>query len=221
MNIWGLVLSYILVFLIIGISTVLQKAKVLGDEGARKFIHIGVSNWWILAWVFFQGDNAIWFAIVPPITFILLNYYSYKTNLIKSMERSGNGNLGTVYFPISLLILVIFTFGIVNRPEIGAVGILVLGYGDGLAAVIGKAYGKRKLVNNKSLEGSLTMLLASFIVVLLVLLVAGVSLVATLIAAIVVSILSTIIELYTPKGLDNLSVPLFSSLIVYILLLLI
>lgn len=221
MNIWGLVLSYILVFLIIGISTALQKFKVLSDEGARKFIHIGVSNWWILAWVFFQGENALWYAIVPPITFILLNYYSYKTNLIKSMERSGNGNLGTVYFPISLLILVIFTFGVINRPEIGAVGILVLGYGDGLAAVVGKAYGKRKLVNNKSLEGSLTMLFASFVVVLAILLVAGVSLVSTLIAAVVVSILSTLIELYTPKGLDNLTVPLFSSLIVYVLLLLI
>lgn len=221
MNIWGLVLSYVLVFLIIGISTALQKFKVVGDEGARKFIHIGVSNWWILAWVFFQGENALWFAIVPPITFILLNYYSYKTNLIKSMERSGNGNLGTVYFPISLLILVIFTFGVINRPEIGAVGILVLGYGDGLAAVVGKAYGKRKLVDNKSLEGSLTMLLASFVVILVVLLVSGTALVTTLIAAVVVSILSTVIELYTPKGLDNLSVPLFSSLLVYLLLLLI
>ena len=42
MNVLGLVLSYVLVFLIIGISTVLQKTKLVGDEGARKFIHIGV-----------------------------------------------------------------------------------------------------------------------------------------------------------------------------------
>ncbi len=219
MNIWGLVLSYILVFLIIGISTALQKFKLVGDEGARKFIHIGVSNWWILAMLFFNGENAIWYAIVPPITFILLNYYSYKTNLIKSMERSGNGNLGTVYFPISLLILVIFTFGVINKPEIGAIGILVLGYGDGLAAVIGKAYGKRKLVNNKSLEGSLTMLLASLIVVILILSLTGYGIVTALLVAVIISIASTLIELYTPKGLDNLSVPLFSSLLAYILLL--
>jgi phytol kinase len=169
--------------------------------------------------MFLSGENAIWYAIVPPITFILLNYYSYKTNLIKSMERSGNGNLGTVYFPISLLILVIFTFGVINRPEIGAIGILVLGYGDGLAAVIGKAYGKRKLVNNKSLEGSLTMLLASLIVVILILLLTGYGLVTVLLVAVIISIASTLIELYTPKGLDNLSVPLFSSLLAYILLL--
>lgn len=220
MQIWGLVLSYVLVFLIIGISTGLQKAKLVGDEGARKFIHIGVSNWWILAMIFFKGENTIWFAIVPPITFILLNYYSYKTNLIKSMERSGNGNLGTVYFPISLLILVILTFGVIDKPEIGAVGILVLGYGDGLAAVVGKVYGKHKLVNNKSLEGSLTMLVASFVVVTVVLLVSSYAILTVLLAALVVSVLSTLIELYTPKGLDNLSVPLLSSLIVFLLLLL-
>lgn len=220
MNVLGLVLSYVLVFLIIGISTVLQKTKLVGDEGARKFIHIGVSNWWILAMIFFEGENAIWFAIVPPITFILLNYYSYKTNLIKSMERSGNGNLGTVYFPISLLILVILTFGVINKPEIGAVGILVLGYGDGLAAVIGKAFGKHKLVDNKSLEGSLTMVFASFIVVTMVLSLSGYTLLTALWVAAVVSVVSTVVELYTPKGLDNLSVPLFSSLLIYVLLLL-
>lgn len=220
MQIWGLVLSYVLVFLIIGISTGLQKAKLVGDEGARKFIHIGVSNWWILAMIFFKGENAIWYAIIPPITFILLNYYSYKTNLIKSMERSGNGNLGTVYFPISLLILVILTFGFIDKPEIGAIGILVLGYGDGLAAVVGKAFGKHKLVNNKSLEGSITMFVASFVVVAVVLIVSSYAIMTALLAALVVSILSTLIELYTPKGLDNLSVPLLSSLIVFLLLLL-
>lgn len=220
MNVLGLVLSYVFVFLIIGISTVLQKIKLVGDEGARKFIHIGVSNWWILAMIFFEGEYAIWFAIVPPITFILLNYYSYKTNLIKSMERSGNGNLGTVYFPISLLILVILTFGVINKPEIGAVGILVLGYGDGFAAVIGKAFGKHKLVDHKSLEGSLTMVFASFIVVTMVLSLSGYTLLTALWVAAVVSVVSTVVELYTPKGLDNLSVPLFSSLLIYVLLLL-
>ncbi|MCU0104055.1 hypothetical protein N7603_00070 [Acholeplasma vituli] len=220
MNYWGLVLSYVLVFLIIGISTVLQKAKLVGDEGARKFIHIGVSNWWILAMIVFEGEMAIWFAIVPPITFILLNYYSYKTNLIKSMERSGNGNLGTVYFPISLLILVILTFGVINKPEVGAVGILVLGYGDGLAAVVGKAFGKHKLVDNKSLEGSLTMVVVSFVVVTLILSFSGYNIITALWVAVVVSIISTVIELYTPKGLDNLTVPLLSSLLVYLLLLL-
>ena len=217
MNILGLVLSYVLVFVIIGLSTVLQKKGILGDEGARKFIHIGVSNWWVLA--MFTFDN-VWFAIIPPITFIILNYYSYKTNLIKSMERSGNGNLGTVYFPISLLILVTLTFGVTNNPLIGAIGILTLGYGDGLAAAIGSKWGKRKLIYGKSVEGSLTMFLATFIVTF-ILLAFNFSLPIALSVALVLAIAATLIELYTPKGLDNLTVPLFTSLIYYLILIII
>ena len=218
MNVWGLVASYLLIFIVIGISTVLQKKNVLGDEGARKFIHIGVSNWWILAMFFFTDDNALWFAMIAPFTFIILNYLSYRLNLLKAMERGGKGNLGTVYFPISLLILVILTFGVLKNPFIGAVGILVMGYGDGLAAVIGKDFGKHKLAFGKSLEGSLTMFIASFIVTFVVasfLQPIGVA----LILAMGVAALATIVELVTPKGLDNLSVPLSASLVFYLLLL--
>ncbi len=215
--VWGLILSYVLVFLVIGISTFLQKKGILGEEGARKFIHIGVSNWWILAMIFFKGENAVWFAIIAPITFIILNYLSYRLNLLKAMERGGKGNLGTVYFPISLLILVIISFGILERPEFGAFGILILGYGDGLAAVIGKKYGKKQLMFGKSLEGTLTMFIASLIVSSVLLLVTT-TLSTWILIALIISLSATLIELFTPKGLDNLSVPLGTSVILYLIL---
>ncbi len=218
LNVWGLVGSYVLIFLIIGISTVLQKKNIVGDEGARKFIHIGVSNWWILAMFFFKGDDAVWYAIIAPFTFIILNYLSYRLNLLKAMERGGQGNLGTVYFPISLLILVALTFGVLDNPFIGAVGILVMGYGDGVAAVIGKKYGKKKLAFGKSLEGSLTMFITSFVVVFAISMFTQ-SVLISLLLAMGVAAFATLIELFTPKGLDNLSVPLGSSLIFYLLLL--
>lgn len=220
MNVWGLVLSYVLIFLIIGVSTVLQKLKVFGDEGARKFIHIGVSNWWILAMFFFIDQQKMWFAIIPPITFIILNYLSYRQNIFKAMERGGQGNLGTVYFPISLLLLVILTFGILDRPDIGAMGILILGYGDGLAAVFGVKYGKHKLPFGKSWEGSIAMFVASLVVGIVVS-----SLMFPLMTALwiglVIALLATLIELVSPKGFDNLTVPLATSLLYYLLIILI
>ena len=216
-NVWGLIFSYLLIFTVIGISTVMQNKKLIGEEGARKFIHIGVSNWWILAMLFFTDESAIWFAVVPPVTFILLNYLSYRLNLLSAMERGGKGNLGTVYFPISLFILVVLTFGILKEPMIGAVGILVMGYGDGLAAIIGNKYGKHKIIYNKSIEGSITMFITSLIITATTLLIF--SIYNFLLIALVVSIIATIVELFTPKGLDNLSVPLITSLALYLLLL--
>ncbi|PKK94275.1 MAG: hypothetical protein CVV61_00340 [Tenericutes bacterium HGW-Tenericutes-6] len=218
-NVWGLILSYVLVFAVIGLSTVLQKKGIVGEEGARKFIHIGVSNWWIIAILFFKGDNALWFAIIAPFTFIILNYLSYRLDLIKAMERGGKGNLGTVYFPISLLILVILSFGILNRPEFGAFGILILGYGDGLAAVIGKKFGKKQLIHGKTLEGTVTMFIASLVVssVLIILFMNSLS---YLYIGVLLAVFATLIELYSPKGLDNLTVPLGTSAILYVLLML-
>lgn len=221
MNNWlGLGLSYVFVFLVIGISTFLQKTKVLSDEGARKFIHIGVSNWWILAALTF--DN-VWFAIIPPISFIILNYVSYRLNLIKAMERNGSGNLGTVYFPIALLILVIFCFGIysdqVDGKVIGGVGILILGYGDGFAAVFGKKYGQKRLINGKSLVGTVTMFIVSFLVMFIGGYIAfSFSHITVILIAFMIASIATLVELVTPKGFDNLTVPLLTSFVFMIIL---
>lgn len=217
-NVWGLILSYVLVFAVIGLSSFLQNKGIIKEEGARKFIHIGVSNWWFIAILFFKGDYALWFAIIAPITFIILNYLSYRLDLIKAMERGGKGSLGTVYFPISLLILVIISFGVLKRPEFGAFGMLILGYGDGLAAIIGKSYGKKELMHGKTLEGTLTMFLASLLVslVLVFVFLNGFN---SIYIAFILAVSATVIELYSPKGLDNLTVPLGSSVILYLLLL--
>lgn len=214
-NSWlGLILSFVLVFVIIGLSELFQRLKIYGPEGSRKFIHIGVSNWWFL--MFYYFDN-LWIALIAPFIFILLNYYSYKTNLIKSMEREGKGNLGTVYFPIALFILVIFSF-IVNNPFYGGVGILVLGYGDGLAGLIGSKFGKTKVYHDKTLAGLLTMFIASFVVILLLFMIyTPITGVVVYLFSFVIAITASLVELFTKKGLDNLTVPFVVTLLTYLL----
>ena len=51
-NIYGLVLSIVYIGLVIGISGIFSKAS---KEASRKFIHIMLSNWWIIAIVFFDS----------------------------------------------------------------------------------------------------------------------------------------------------------------------
>ena len=112
------------------------------------------------------------YAIIPPIIFVLLNYYSYKKDLIKSMERGkDSSDLGTVYFPISLIILILLTWdgGLLGGDfkHLGALGALVMGYGDGFAAIIGQKLGHRKYKifgNEKSMEGSIGMFFFAFLV---------------------------------------------------------
>jgi uncharacterized protein (TIGR00297 family) len=205
----GILLILSLITLIIAVSTILQKLNILGGEGSRKLIHIGVSNSWIIIMIFF--DN-VWLACIPPVIFILLNYISYKKDLIKSMERSEKDSLGTVYYPISLLIMVLVTFWL-HMTYLGAIGILILGYGDGLAGIIGKKYGKRKLYLKKTFEGTTAMFVASLIVALVVLSIFTPSI--AIAGSLLIATAATAIELYTPRDLDNLSVPIGSAATYY------
>lgn len=95
-------------------------------EASRKFIHILLSNWWLIAMAFF--DHVI-YAIIAPIVFVIINFLSYKGNLIKVMERDEEekDGLGTVYFAFSLIPLVVLSYGITNNQLIGLVRILYYG----------------------------------------------------------------------------------------------
>lgn len=219
----GVLLSFGFVFLVIGISTVFDKLNVFNDEGSRKFIHIGVSNWWIVAMLVFEPSDYL-LAIIPPVTFIVLNYLSYRFDLIKSMERDekSTSDLGTVWYAVSLFIVTLIAFYSASLDAshwlfnadalaIGALSILAMGYGDGLGAVLGKHIKSPKLYKQKSLVGSLTMFLATLII--------GLILFPSLwYLMIVVAILVMLVELWTPKGLDNLSVPLFIFFLLMVIL---
>jgi uncharacterized protein (TIGR00297 family) len=208
-NLIGLILTFFYIALTIATSTILQKLKLFSDESSRKFIHIAVSNCWIFVMIFF--DN-IWLACIPPIAFIILNYISYKYDLIKSMEGGKKKSFGTVYYPISLLILVLITFWL-DMTYLGAVGILILGYGDGLAGLIGNKYGKKKLFYDKTIVGTTTMFIASLIVSFVVLTIFTPSI--AIAGSLVLAIIATMIELFTPRDLDNLSVPLGSAAVYF------
>ena len=105
-NFIGILVSYVYIALVI-IGAKIFKKK--GKEASRKFIHIMLGNWWFIAMYYFTN---VWFAAFVPATFVIINYISYKKDLIKVMERDVQDGLGTVYYAISLLILVIVSFGV-------------------------------------------------------------------------------------------------------------
>ena len=215
-NVFGILVSIFYIGIVIASANVFEKA---GKEASRKFIHIMLSNWWIIAMIFFE--DAIMAAILPAL-FIIINYLSYKKGIISVMERDeGEENkesLGTVFYAISLFVLALITFGPLDEPLIGLCGIFVMGYGDGFAAVIGQAVKSKEYVikgNTKSIAGSLTM----FIITLMI--VAGyftyINASYIVLKSILVAIIMTIVEAVSIKGTDNISVPLLTSLLVMLM----
>ena len=208
-NVIGLIVASIYI-LVIFLTSKLFKKK--GKEVTRKYIHIMLSNIWFISLAFF--DNFIIAAILPML-FVIINSLSYKYNLIKIMEREDKKEgIGTVYYAISLTILSLVTFYI-NKPILALPGILIMGYGDGLAAVIGQKVKSKSfniLGSTKSIAGSATMLIVSLIISILIFSFIGIE--YLILKAFLIAIIATILEAISVKGLDNITVPLIITVIV-------
>ncbi len=211
----ALVLSYVFVFTAIGLAEGMRKWRGYSTDFTRKFIHIAVGMWSVGTVLLFER----WYmAIIPPLSFILINYISYRRETFKAMETGEKGNLGTVYFPLSFSVI-IFLFW--QQPHLLVASLMPMTWGDALAAVLGSRYGQfcyTILGSTRSLEGSVAMFLFSLVAAFLALwifppLTWGVSLLYALIAAAV----AALVESVTPWHLDNLTVPLVSALTLYLL----
>jgi phytol kinase len=213
----GIIGSYVFVFGLIGIATLLMRRGLMDAHATRKVIHIGVAHWWLIAMALFDDP---WVASIGPLSFIIINGIDIRLRLMRAMEEGADRrNWGTVWFPLSLLILVNLCWRGVMPAWVGGIGILVLGWGDGLAALVGEASGGRGMRvwgARKSLAGTSVMFAASFAVTLVFTLLFnarfGVLLPAAGVAAIVAAA-ATAVEVLTPLGLDNMTVPLATSLL--------
>jgi phytol kinase len=89
---------------------------------------------------------------------------------------------------------------------------MVMAWGDGLAALVGERFGRRRYHvggHARSIEGSATMFAASLVSTLgCFAYLSGVSVVTAVPAAVGISLVGTFVEAVSPKGLDNLTVPL-------------
>ena len=212
MDILGIFISIAYIFFIIFISSLLSKKH---SELSRKVVHIGVCNWWIIVILFF--NNMILTCIVPAL-FCIINFISYKKDIFKSMERDDKKSLGTVYYAISCLVLTILSFLWFKNRLYAGIGLFAMGYGDGLAALAGTNFKSKKIVifgNEKTVIGSITMFVASFIAISILALCFNQF---SILGILIVSAVATLIEAISPFGLDNITVPILTSILAYFII---
>ncbi len=112
------------------------------------------------------------------------------------------------WFSTSLLIL-----ALIGSPIIAAVALAVLGFADPSAAIVGRRWGRTKLLHGRSLEGSLTFLAVGFIAAMTLLLgfFPALGLGASAAIAIGASALGAVAEAVAKRVDDNLMVPMAAA----------
>jgi phytol kinase len=135
------------------------------------------------------------------------------------METGERGNLGTVYFPISFAFIVWLFW---DKSSLVVASLMPMTWGDALAAVLGRPFGKRRytvLGSTRSLEGSVVMFLAAWAAVFVsLLLFATVGPLGALWMSAVTAFGATVMEAVSPWGIDNLTVTAVSAVILVLLL---
>jgi len=194
----------------------LHRHTAVESELSRKVVHIGTGNVILFAWWF---NIPAWVGVGASVVFGALTFVSYQLPILPSINGVGRKSLGTFFYAVSIGVLVGY-FWHVQQPHYAALGVLVMTWGDGLAALVGQRFGKHpyKLWDMpKSWEGSLTMALISYLVSCLILLSVQGTVWQTWVVSLVVALVATSLESFSKFGIDNLTVPLGSAAIAYLL----
>ncbi|QQE66085.1 hypothetical protein GFS31_27810 [Leptolyngbya sp. BL0902] len=208
----GIVLTWL--GLVGGAAEAVRRFTSANPEVTRKIVHIGAGQVIVLAWWL---QTPTWMGIVASALFSGVALLSYRYPILPGINGVGRHSLGTFFYAASIGLLTA-AFWPSGQPQYAALGILVMTWGDGLAALVGQNFGRHPyqvLGSKKSWEGSLTMLVASGVVCLLVLGVSAGFTASVVTTAILVALSATLLETLSFYGLDNLTVPLGSAVLAY------
>ena len=146
-------------------------------------------------------------------------------------EKAGRLTGPFNYCMSILLLITLFVIVAPNQLYFPIAGILLMIISDTLASVVGKKYGKIKinlpwLNTTRTLEGSLVFFISGFVLCFIAFTFLGVSnpitqihltLEVALLYSLITSALATIIELASPSTYDDLTVPIATTLIIFLI----
>ena len=202
---FALILLYI--FSIFLISIIYKKFTEDNKEALRKIIHIGMGPLIPIAqYLQIDQNSALTFTAIISIL-IFLNY-SYK--FFPSIEDVDRKSFGTLFYCISLFILIFFFWE--KDPYALMAGFFIMTFGDGLAGLIGKNLKSKNWIffkQKKSLFGTATMFLTSLLVVCSL---AYIQKYNFNINLLMIAFIATTLEQFSVIGIDNFLVPIASAI---------
>lgn len=233
------VIAIVILLALVQINALMQK-KGVSQIFTRKFVHIFAGPIFVVTWMLFSGEIiSHYIAVIVPLLFVL-QFVAIGTGFMKnesfvvSMSRTGDPRElleGTLYYSIVMVLMTFFWFyvpstGIVNANPTALLIIGCVSGGDGLADIIGRKFGGEKKFGikggEKTIIGSIGMLIGSILVSSILVLIFSVevphfNIVTLILPIIVVSIVATVVEALSPKGIDNFTI--FLAVVIVILIL--
>ncbi len=219
---FGLFIGY---FIVAGILPLLLFRLYLKApfEVVRKLLHIVIT---LSIFPLLKLFSAWYVAVLAAIAFLLLIYpalalveHSSLYRRLAVERKGGEFKRSFIIVQLSYATLLFVFWGLlgVDWKYVVVVAVMAWGFGDAAAALVGKAFGRRKIqhphiTGAKTVEGTLAMFVVAGLAIFFTLLVyASQSWYVSLAVAALVAPVCAVVELFSPHGLDTITVPLAAA----------
>lgn len=199
----------------------------------RKVLHLSLGFLLFFFPVLFTTN---FYPVLLALIFVVVNGASYYFGLFrvlhdKTRKEKGENDLpgyGPVLLPVVFIILALLLWE--DHAWILQTSVLVVGIADSLAALVGGSLGKVHIENitkaRKTIEGSLAMFVASFVLIVVCFFVfqgsfsgglVSASWLELLALALLLALIATAVEALVSYGFDNLFIPLAVAYVLYVI----
>jgi dolichol kinase len=212
------VIVFTLLFLIlVSITQLLYSVAKVASDRSRKFLHVSGGVLALFIPLYFKSH---WFVlIICSAAFLLLCFTFYK-KMLPSVHQTKRISVGSIIFPLPVYICFVTAEKTGNNMLLYFLPVSLLTLADTMAELGGKKWGhlSASLFNRqKTIAGSLCFAATALIIsIVLILFIFKLPTITSSILIVCIPLVTTIAELISFKGYDNLSVPLSALLVLYL-----
>jgi phytol kinase len=193
-------------------STYLATKRIVSNEEIRKFVHIISGGYFSIVAVAFDLQTTFYLACIVLAALLI----SRSINLFGYLHKINRKSYGDILY--------VFTIGImalmIGQTWVFVTSVMFMAIADAAAAVVGSRWGDNRLLLyrpyyglKKSWPGTLAFMISGYVILIVAFLIQGVVYDNAMLYVLVGLPLSTaFIELFSPWGLDNVTVPVFVAI---------
>jgi len=216
---------YIGFIIILGLPTVLLKVYFnVPFELMRKMYHLVIT---LSIFPLMMLFSTWYMAVLAAFTLVLIAYPLLKlvenSSIYKriAVEREyGEFKRSLIIVQASIALMIFVFWGLLGEEwkYVAVVAVMAWGFGDAAAALVGKNFGRRRILHpriegTKTLEGTHAMFVTAGLAIFFTFLIyVGQPWYVSLLVALVVAPVSAIVELFSNRGMDTLTVPISTGL---------
>ncbi len=230
-------IAYTYILFTIFTPVYLKKKGIISKFLARKIVHLFAGLVVLIVPFFILPLHAIFIAASLTIAV----YFSSRDSSVKQLKElyesigeEAEESIGRLQGPFcySISITILITVFVIFAPTqlyFPICGILIMIISDTFASIIGKKYGRIRLAlsytgSQRTLEGSLVFLISAFLLCFSAFYFFGLfnpisqrilSMELVVVYSLVTALVSTVIELLSPSTLDDLTVPIASTMVIF------